>query len=382
VNSALVAKFRVLRRLRLTTCTWLLRKKCVPPANARHGLAGTATACRACGGTAAVAVLSAESGEEGVRGLDGSVAVVVEIASWAVEWCRQALGAVPIEQLLASDAMADVRAVRLDDGRTVVLKARFVHEARRASQCVEIQRSLAEQGFPCPRPLTMVTVVSDRAIHAEEWRPGGEMVREDDPEAAIRSGRLLADLMARLEGIAADPPLPNPEWVRWDHDGLGLFPSNPRHDTRAARTTLPRLIEETARRVRLRMRETSLAPVVGHADWETQNLRWKGTEPYSVYDWDSLAWLPEAALVGAAAGAFANAEVPTLAPLESSSTFLDAYELSRGRTFSAEEREVAWAASLWPALHNARGEVLYEVPRVALQALEQQADKRLSLAGA
>lgn len=319
---------------------------------------------------------------ERLRRLDGSVCIVAKVPSWAVEWCRQVLGAVPVEQLLASDAMADVRAVRLDDGRTVVLKARCTDEARRASQCVEIQRSLAEQGFPCPRPLTMVTVVGNRAVHAEEWRPGGEMIREDDPEAAERSGRLLGDLMTRLEGLAADPPLPNPEWVRWHHEGRGDFPPNPRHDLRAANTTLPRVIEETARRVRARLQSVTLRPVVGHADWEAQNLRWKGIEPYAVYDWDSLAWLPEAAVVGAAAGAFASAEVPTLAPLESSTAFLDAYQVSRGRAFSAEEREVAWAASVWPALHNARGEVLYEVAPVALHALEQQADRRLSLAAA
>jgi len=208
------------------------------------------------------------------------------------------------------------------------------------------------------------------------------MIRESGPEAAARSASLLGELMTRIESIAAHPPLPKPEWVRWDHDGAGLFPPNLRHDESAAKTTLPALIEDTARRAGGRLQRASLSPVVGHADWETQNLRWNGTEPHVVYDWDSLAWLPEAAIVGAAAGAFASAEVPTLAPLESSMAFLDAYELSRGRTFSAEEREVAWAASIWPALHNARGEVLYGVAPVALRALEQQAEERLALAGA
>jgi hypothetical protein len=34
-----------------------------------------------------------------------------------------------------------------------------------------------------------------------------------------------------------------------------------------------------------------------------------------VHDWDSLAWQPEAALVGAASGSFASAGPPTLAPI-------------------------------------------------------------------
>ena len=124
-----------------------------------------------------------------------------------------------------------------------------------------------------------------------------------------------------------------------------------------------------------------LPHVLGHADWETQNLRWQGSEPYAVHDWDSLAWLPEAALVGAASGTFASAETPTLAPLESSEAFLAHYEASRGRSFSPAERRIAWAASLWPALHNARGEVLYTAPRVAYAALMAQSDARLRRAG-
>jgi hypothetical protein len=64
-----------------------------------------------------------------------------------------------------------------------------------------------------------------------------------------------------------------------------------------------------------------------------------------VHDWDSLAWQPEAALVGAACGAFASASPPTLAPVESSAAFLAAYQGFRRRWFTPEEQEVAWAAS-------------------------------------
>jgi len=63
---------------------------------------------------------------------------------------------------------------------------------------------------------------------------------------------------------------------------------------------------------------------------------------------------------------------------ESSAAFLEAYR----RAFSGEELEIAWAAGLWPALHNARGELLYAQPPVALTALREQAEHRLRLAGA
>ena len=96
---------------------------------------------------------------------------------------------------------------------------------------------------------------------------------------------------------------------------------------------------------------------------------------------DDIAWLPEAALVGAASGAFAS-EIPTLAPLSSSEGFIATYERARGRAFTADEREVAWAASLWTALHNARAELCWGSPPVALTQVLMQGDERLRRARA
>jgi hypothetical protein len=78
--------------------------------------------------------------------------------------------------------------------------------------------------------------------------------------------------------------------------------------------------------------------------FEAQNLRWHGREVWAVHDWDSLAWQPEAALVGSASGAFASSGQPTLAPVESSMAFLESYQAVRGRQFTAVEWEVAWIA--------------------------------------
>lgn len=54
----------------------------------------------------------------------------------------------------------------------------------------------------------------------------------------------------------------------------------------------------------------------------------------------------------------------------------------RGWPFTAEEVEVAWAASLWLALHNARAEALRGSTPIALNAVASQAVDRLRLAGA
>jgi hypothetical protein len=82
---------------------------------------------------------------------------------------------------------------------------------------------------------------------------------------------------------------------------------------------VPTYAVETAERARTRLLAAGLPSVLGYADFEAQNLRWKGRELWAAHDWDSLAWQPEAALVGAASGAFArDAGPPSLAPIESS----------------------------------------------------------------
>ena len=103
---------------------------------------------------------------------------------------------------------------------------------------------------------------------------------------------------------------------------------------------------------------------------------WHGRQVWAVHDWDSLAWQPEAALAGAASGAFASSGAPMLAPIESSEEFLAVYQDVRGRLFTAEEQEIAWAASLWMAAYNV-WESLHGDNPLSDDALRAQAAERL-----
>ncbi|WP_447007162.1 hypothetical protein ACRAKI_12115 [Saccharothrix isguenensis] len=103
---------------------------------------------------------------------------------------------------------------------------------------------------------------------------------------------------------------------------------------------------------------------------------------WAIHDWDSLAWQSEATLAGAASGAFPSATPPTPAPVDSSAAFPAAYQEVRGRRFTAEEQEVAWAASLRPAAHNARWEVVHRNTPVSCDAVRAQAAERLRRANA
>ncbi|MEV6642523.1 hypothetical protein [Amycolatopsis sp. NPDC051371] len=298
--------------------------------------------------------------------------------NWLPAWCAEHLGSVPGEVQFERTSLSAVVGLRLADGREVVVKARA--DDGRAASCVAAQARLAQRGFPCARPLTAVVAVGTLAVHAEESRPGGVVLRGDSPAVAERCAAVFAWLMAELAGVDVAPPLPNPRWARWDHRDPGLWPAIGFLDERD-QSVVPAHVVEAAGRARARLLATDLPCVLGHADFEAQNLRWHD-DVWAVHDWDSLAWQPEAALAGAASGAFASDSPPTLAPIGSSAAFLTAYQDLRGRRFTAEEQEIAWAASLWVAAHNARWEALHGDPPVSGDAVRAQAAERLRRANA
>jgi hypothetical protein len=301
-----------------------------------------------------------------------------DLPGWLAAWCLDHLGDEPAEVLFQLKQVSMVFGLRLADGTDVVVKARA--DDRRAVSCVAVQARLAERGFPCARPLTPVVGVGPLAVHAEEFRPGGEVLHGDSPVIAARCAEVFARLMAELADVTVAPPLPNPPWVRWDHADPGVWPAMDL-DNRD-QSVVPAYVTQTAERARGRILGAGLPCVLGHADFEAQNMRWHGREVWAVHDWDSLAWQPEAALAGAACGSFASAGPPTLAPVESSAAFLVAYQTIRGRLFTAVEQEIAWAASLWMAAYNAREEALHGSTSVGRDALRAQAAERLRRASA
>ncbi|MGW6444355.1 phosphotransferase [Lentzea sp. NPDC055074] len=294
-------------------------------------------------------------------------------------WCTSALGSASSSVFYSRESISSVFGVRLVDGREVYVKAR--PDDGRGASCLAAQAFLASRGFPCPRPLTSVVVSDGVAVHAEEPLPGGEMLLGTSPSVVRRYAEVFARLMALLADVSVPPPLPSPRWARWDHGDPGLWPAIDFLDARD-QSVVPSFVLDVAARVRARLLATSLPCVLGHADFEAQNLTWQDGEVLAVHDWDSLAWQPESALVGAAAGAFANFSPPSLVPVESSAAFIETYQRVRGRAFSLEEMEIAWAASLWTAVHNARWEVLHGDPTPSGDAVREQAAERLRLANA
>jgi hypothetical protein len=302
-----------------------------------------------------------------------------DLPDWLPAWCLDHLGGEPCDVLFQLQQVSMVFGLRLAGATDVVVKARA--DDGRAVSCVAAQERLAGRGFPCARPLTPVTGVGSLAVHAEEFRPGGEVLHGDSPDVAVRCAGVFARLMAELADVSVAPPLPNPPWVRWDHADSGVWPAIDFLDNRD-QSVVPAYVVDTAARARRRILAAGLPCVLGHADFEAQNLRWHGQQVWAVHDWDSLAWQPEAALAGAASGSFASDGPPMLAPIESSEAFLVAYQDIRGRMFTAVEQEIAWAASVWMAAYNAREMALRGYTPLSGDALRAQAAERLRRAHA
>ena len=295
-------------------------------------------------------------------------------------WAIDALGSPPVAELFNVRQMSHVVGLRLADGREVVVKGR--PNVDRARRCVAGQQALHADGFPCPEPLTEVAEVDGMAIHAEAYVGGGEQLEGTGRTVVDRFATLLADLIDRLKRLDPPAPEPGPMWLTWDHDGTDSWPQDPVAYPHLQKVTPPGWLTDVAARVRARLAAVRLAEVVGHGDWESQNLRWRRGRIHVVHDWDSLTTRPEAALVGAAAAAFATQGLPTLAPVDASERFVAVYERERGRSFTDEEREVAWATGLWLATHGARMELVEDRPRLLLDALAREAVERLARARA
>jgi hypothetical protein len=233
----------------------------------------------------------------------GTVLIVPldDLPGWLLAWCLDHLGSEPAGVLFQAQQVSMVFGLRLAGGADVVVKARA--DDGRAVSCVAAQARLAERGFPCARPLTPVAGAGSLAVHAEEFRPGGEVLHGNSPEVAARSAEVFARLMAELAGVTVAPPLPNPPWVRWDHTDSGVWPAIGGLDNRD-QSAMPAYVADIAERARRRLLAAGLPCVLGHADFEAQNLRWHGRQVWAVHDWDGLAWHPEAALAGAASGMF------------------------------------------------------------------------------
>ena len=289
-------------------------------------------------------------------------------------WCRRWLGAELAKVLWSRRHLSHVYGIELDDGRSVVLKIRA--SAPRIAATVDVQEAVAGAGFPTPAPLTRPHPLGEAVATAEALVEGGVQLPRDGDAPALFAAA-LARLTALTRARTVEDLAPPPAWVWWDHPFADLWPPADDRPFDLNQLSVPR-IDEAARHARKRLAGYEAPPVVSHCDWESQNMRWIEGRLHVVYDWDSIAARPEATIAGAAGAVFTSTGAATV---DESCAFLDAYESSRGRAFSRDDREAYWAAGLWVRSFNAKKESGDPIPPPSLAQFFNEVDQRTRLAG-
>jgi hypothetical protein len=267
--------------------------------------------------------------------------------------------------------------LRLADMREVVVKVRPA--SPRIAACVEVQQRMFESGYPCPEPLCGLTPFGDGMATAEAYVPGGDVLPR-----AEHSARLSAEAFARLIGLAPRPAQvssldPAPSWAAWDHSEAGLWPRPEGAEVDLNAVDGPEWIDRAAGHARHRLRVGVDEAVIGHCDWLCDNLRWRDDELLVVHDWDSAVADSEAVLVGFAAALYSAVSADSLATVEETERFLDAYLDARARAFTADELERSWAAGVWTRVFDSKYQ--HATGQAIASLSENEARARLRRAG-
>lgn len=293
-------------------------------------------------------------------------------------WCQSALGAALDRVLFRRQHISQVVAVELTDGHQVVVKARPFEE--RLAGCVAVQMALARAGFPCPAPLAEPGRINGYAITAETLIPDGDLLAPVSGSASFAA--LLAQLIATAPAVANVPSLsPSPPWTGWDHPSGRLWPDRDDRGQDLNQAEGPYWIDHAAQQVRQQMISYPALARIGHGDWESQNIRWRGGQPLAVHDWDSVIAQPEEAIVGLAAAVWpAAGGAGEAASVAQTYEFISAYQSAAGHIWTPRQVQLAWTAGLWVRLFNAKKDAADgggpQLDRLANEVLE-----RLSRAG-
>ncbi|MGI8869012.1 MAG: hypothetical protein ACR2F6_09230 [Mycobacteriales bacterium] len=96
--------------------------------------------------------------------------------------------------------------------------------------------------------------------------------------------------------------------------------------------------------------------MIGHSDWVWQNVCIRDGQFLAGYDWDSLVYAPESAVVGMVASSFTQGspEAPDAPSTAEVAEFIGDYESASDRRFDPLEQRTARAAATWTRCYNAR----------------------------
>jgi hypothetical protein len=309
-------------------------------------------------------LVAAQHAKWGTNAVDAEVFGTGDPAEIAVivdRFCVDELGARTEEGLFYGASAGCVLGVRLCDGGEVVIKAyqqRWQAPYLRAVQSV--QSHVVGRGLPCATPLRGPTALVP-------GRPHQAMVESLLADPGLRpfstaaERRVSAAGLARMIAVCRELPA-SPELA--DHplrrlsDGVYGEPHSPLFDF-AVTAEGAEWIDEHARNALPRREADERPPVVAHADWSARNVRLDEHRLLAVYDWDSVALVPESTAVGQAAATWSvtadpgGTEFPTLPDIVG---FISDYEKAAGDGLDDVQWRAAGAAAAYTLAYTARCE--------------------------
>ena len=301
-------------------------------------------------------------------GTESPAAIAAKLDDFVAEYFDSAIAGVDF----VSASVGLVAGLCLEDDTHIVIKLHRGETSTRFLTAMQtVQRFVATSAFPCPvpvlgpKPLGTGLAVAESALVAED--------RADAHRPVVR--RAMAQALVELVRICRglDPPAGLDERLFVRPTGA-LWP--PPHDLRfdfEATAAGAEWIDEIAMRALEQRDSTPVGePVVGHADWSAQNVRFHRGALAAVYDWDSVVLEQEAILVGQAAHAFSadwsvrrKRQLPNVGE---SLGFIADYETARGATLDSADRRVALGALVYARAYAARcahSDVLTDFGRTA-----------------
>ncbi len=268
------------------------------------------------------------------------------IAERVDAFCREHLGSGVAGYVFCTASQGVTHGVVLENGERVVVKAHQPPELNPerhsdAQALGSVHRALEhlhQHGFPCPRPLLGPTPLGHGLCTVQELLLEGD--RGDGFRPAHRRA-IAASLVEQVELLAPlKDELPGLLFFFQPSERLYPTPHSQLFDFEAT-SGGAEWIDAIAGHARAASVHTG-TPVLAHADWRIEHLRFENDRISASYDWESLSPMLETQLVGLTASAYttdwssyAPGRVPTLDAIPA---FVADYERARGKPFSGDER--------------------------------------------
>lgn len=277
------------------------------------------------------------------------------------EFCQTHLHGAIRNYLFYRASVGSTHGIQLEDGRNVVIKVRPPPETnldlsfdRKSLETIcSVMSWLSDRGYPCPRIRLGPTPLARGLATVEELLDRGQHGNGFEPKCRKLIATGLAELIETLRSFEGDVSC-----LKHFRRGESLYPQ-PHSKLFDFEKTAEgaEWIDGFARRAR-QVEVHDASPVLGHADWRVEHLRFSNGKIVASYDWDSLAFWPETELVATSAYAFTAdwtlENVRRIPMADDIRTYIADYEEARGLPFSKDEHRSIFARCVYWIAYGAR----------------------------